>query len=137
MNAELLDRNFAAYPEELDGTLDTQSGHPIICKFNRLGTLIAVGSNDGRVFLFDFITRGLVKSWGAHVKPISSLDWSRSGKYLMTASADSTVAIWNILDTSVYVERFHYGKHYLLILKTVLCLGACVHPPEAMFNPRF
>jgi hypothetical protein len=41
----------------------------------------------------------------------------------MTGSADSTVAIWNVMDTSIYVDRFHYG--------------ACVNPPEAMFNPRF
>lgn len=31
----------------------------------------------------------------------------------MTASADSTVALWNVLDTSIYVDRFHYGKKRL------------------------
>ncbi|KAI6196669.1 hypothetical protein M3Y94_01136400 [Aphelenchoides besseyi] len=123
MNSELLDKAFElGYPEELDGVLDISSAHAIVCKFNRLGTLIAIGGNDGRVFLFDFITRGLVKSWGAHVKPICSIDWSRSGRLLLTASADSSVAIWNVLDTSVYVDCFHNG--------------ACVNPPIAMFNPR-
>ncbi|KAI6242991.1 WD domain, G-beta repeat protein [Aphelenchoides fujianensis] len=123
MNTEFLERNFAVgFPEELDGHLEIANGHAVICKFNRLGTLIAVGSNDGRIFLFDFITRGLIKTWGAHVKPISSLDWSRSGRFLMSASADGTVAIWNVLDTSVNVERYHYG--------------ATANPPVAVFNPR-
>lgn len=64
-----------------------------------------------------------MQSWGAHVKPISSLDWSRSGKLLMTASADSSVAIWSVVDTSADLERFHYGT--------------CVTAPYALFNPKW
>ncbi|CAD5218073.1 unnamed protein product [Bursaphelenchus xylophilus] len=123
MNTDLLDKNFAVgYPEELDGQLDMANGHANVCKFNRLGTLVAVGSNDGRVFLFDFVTRGLIKSWTAHVKPISSLDFSRSGRMLISGSAESAVALWNVVDTSGQVDRFHFGT--------------CVTATYAHFNPR-
>jgi WD40 repeat protein len=67
----------------------------------------------------------------------SALDWSRSGQFLMTGSADSTVAIWNVLDTSIYVDRFHYGKTITNIYQLIHLVGASVNPPEAMFNPRF
>ncbi|CAD5212690.1 unnamed protein product [Bursaphelenchus okinawaensis] len=123
MNTDLLDKNFAVgYPEELDGQLDMANGHANVCKFNRIGTLVAVGSNDGRIFLFDFVTRGLIKSWTAHVKPIASLDFSRNGRMLLSGSAESAVALWNVVDTNGHVDRFHFGT--------------CVTATYAHFNPR-
>ncbi|VDO26199.1 unnamed protein product [Brugia timori] len=121
MNSELLDKNFGVcFPEELDGALDTQQGSANCCKFNRWGSLIAVGSIDGRVYIFDLITKGVVKSWVCHGYSITSLSWSRDGRKLLTASNDWSVAIWDVLEGS-RIERQIYGS-------PVLC---------AMFNPRF
>ncbi|MCP9262164.1 Retinoblastoma-binding protein 5 [Dirofilaria immitis] len=120
MNSELLDKNFGVcFPEELDGTLDTQQGSANCCKFNRWGSLIAVGSIDGRVYIFDLITKGVVKSWVCHGYSITSLSWSRDGRKLLTASNDWSVAVWDVLEGS-RIERQVYGS-------PVLC---------AMFNPR-
>ena len=48
------------YPEENDGTLDCIT-MAITCQFNRHGTLLAVGCNDGRIVIWDFLTRGIAK----------------------------------------------------------------------------
>uniref|UniRef100_A0A915PKT5 Anaphase-promoting complex subunit 4 WD40 domain-containing protein n=1 Tax=Setaria digitata TaxID=48799 RepID=A0A915PKT5_9BILA len=120
MNSELLDKNFGiCFPEELDGALDTQQGSANCCRFNRWGSLIAVGSVDGRVYIFDLITKGVVKSWVCHGYSITSLSWSRDGRKLLTASNDWSVAVWDVLEGS-RIERQIYGS-------PVLC---------AMFNPR-
>ncbi|VDN55627.1 unnamed protein product [Dracunculus medinensis] len=107
------------YPEELDGILDALQGTANCCKFNRWGSLVAVGSIDGRVFIYDVITKGVVKTCGNHGVPITSLSWSRNGRKLLTASTDWSVVIWDVLE-GARLERFVYGNAVI----------------SAMFNPR-
>lgn len=66
------------YPEEFDGSLDCIS-LAVTCSFNKHGTLLAVGCNDGRIVVWDFLTRGIAKMISAHVHPVCSISWSRSG----------------------------------------------------------
>uniref|UniRef100_A0A2C9JS44 Uncharacterized protein n=1 Tax=Biomphalaria glabrata TaxID=6526 RepID=A0A2C9JS44_BIOGL len=96
MNLELLESFGQNFPEDFDGTLDCVS-IAITCAFNRQGTLLAVGCNDGRIVVWDFLTRGIAKFINAHVHPVCSLSWNRSGKKLLSAATDNTVAIWDVL----------------------------------------
>ncbi|XP_055704855.1 retinoblastoma-binding protein 5 homolog [Phlebotomus papatasi] len=96
MNLELLESFGQNYPEEFDGSLDCIS-LALTCTFNRYGTLLAVGCNDGRIVIWDFLTRGIAKIISAHVHPVCSLSWSRSGHKLLSASTDNNVCIWDIL----------------------------------------
>ncbi|XP_044728845.1 retinoblastoma-binding protein 5 homolog [Chrysoperla carnea] len=98
MNLELLESFGQNYPEEFDGALDCVS-LAVTCAFNKRGTLLAVGCNDGRIVIWDFLTRGIAKIISAHVHPVCSLSWSRSGHKLASASTDNTVCIWDILSS--------------------------------------
>ncbi|XP_003702347.1 retinoblastoma binding protein 5 [Megachile rotundata] len=96
MNLELLESFGQNYPEEFDGTLDCIS-LAVTCTFNKRGTLLAVGCNDGRIVIWDFLTRGVAKIISAHVHPVCSLSWSRNGHKLLSASTDNNVCIWDVL----------------------------------------
>lgn len=88
----MLNDNF----QEFDGTLDCQS-IAVTCAFNKRGTLLAVGCNDGRIVIWDFLTRGIAKIISAHVHPVCSISWSRNGHKIASASTDDTVCIWEVL----------------------------------------
>ena len=60
VDLEFLESFGQNYPEENDGTLDCIT-MAITCQFNRYGTLLAVGCNDGRIVIWDFLTRGIAK----------------------------------------------------------------------------
>lgn len=95
MNIALLESFGQNYPEENDGQLDTGS-MAIINQFNRHGTLLAVGCNDGRIVVYDFLTRGIAKVYQAHTHTVCSLSWSRNGKRLISAATDNLVCIWDV-----------------------------------------
>lgn len=83
-------------PEEFDGQLDCGS-LALCCSFNRSGSLLAVGCNDGRVVVWDFLTRCVAKNITAHAgHPVTSISWSRAGYKIASASLDNSMAIWEV-----------------------------------------
>lgn len=83
-------------PEEFDGKLDCSS-FAVCCTFNRCGSLLAVGCNDGRIVVWDFPTRNIAKNISAHAAyAVSSMSWSRKGTKLASASLDNSIAIWDV-----------------------------------------
>ncbi|CAB1315332.1 unnamed protein product, partial [Coregonus sp. 'balchen'] len=96
---------------EADGTLDCIS-MALTCIFNRWGTLLAVGCNDGRIVIWDFLTRGIAKIISAHIHPVCSLCWSRDGHKLVSASTDNIVSLWDVL-TGDCDQRFRFPSPIL------------------------
>ncbi|TGZ64617.1 hypothetical protein CRM22_006298 [Opisthorchis felineus] len=107
MNLELLEAFHQSYPEAADGHLerikkdDGKDGgcatYTITLQFNRVGSLLAIGCNDGRVELWDYVTRRISKVLIAHTHPVCCISWSRNSRRLLTASTDNTVSIWNVV----------------------------------------
>lgn len=61
--------------------------------FNRRGTLLAVGTNDGFIALFDFDTKCQVATMQGHEEgsSVKALAWSRDGRTLVSAADDGQV----------------------------------------------
>lgn len=84
------------WPDEYDGFVDCQS-IAICCAYNRIGTLLAVGCNDGRIVIFDYLTRREAKNITAHANyPVSSVSWSRNSRKLVSGSHDNSIAVWHV-----------------------------------------
>ena len=58
---QLLDPFESDYPERIEEELQYGNLHARCCAFNRRGTLLATGCNEGVAVLWDFDTRGVVK----------------------------------------------------------------------------
>ncbi|KAI2807166.1 Retinoblastoma-binding protein 5 [Blomia tropicalis] len=113
MNIELLEQFGQNYPQEFDGNLDSVT-HSTVGVFNRRGSVLAVGCNDGRVCIWDFMTRGIAKVIWAHVQAVTSLSWSRNGKLLATSSNDCYVCVWDVL-TSECIIQWHLNTSIFFI----------------------
>lgn len=130
------------FPEEFDGTLDCY-GLAICCSFNRHGALLAVGCNDGRIVIWDFLNRGVAKNIPAHAgHPVTALrfvlyllielslkafnrltsslsslpttSWSRNSHKLVSGSTDNSIAIWHVLTGECKI-RFTYKAPILKV----------------------
>ncbi|XP_077536193.1 retinoblastoma-binding protein 5 homolog isoform X2 [Haemaphysalis longicornis] len=113
MNLELLESFGQNYPQEFDGTLDCIS-LAVTCAFNKQGTLLAVGYNDGRLVIWDFLTRGIAKVITAHVHPVCSLCFSRNGHKLLSASTDNSVCIWDVVSGD-YDQKYRFPSPILKV----------------------
>jgi WD40 repeat protein len=63
--------------------------------FSPDGKTLAAANWQGRVYLFDLVTRKQT-DWLAHVKAVRDVAFSPDGKTLATASEDETVKLWNV-----------------------------------------
>jgi len=57
--------------------------------------MLAVGCSDGRLVIWDFLTRGIAKIISADWSPIYCISWSKKSDLLATSSTDNTVCVWH------------------------------------------
>lgn len=84
------------YPETHVNTLTF--GHLVVIQFNHNGDYLALGLIDGSVVIYDLLTQGGVAAHltGGHVRPVTSLLWSRCGRYLLTTARDWRCKLWDL-----------------------------------------
>ncbi|KAJ1411568.1 WD40/YVTN repeat-like-containing domain superfamily [Sesbania bispinosa] len=92
--------------------------------FNRRGTLLAAGCNDGSCVIWDFETRGIAKELrdGECSSPITSICWSKCGHRILVSAADKSLSLWDVMS----------GKRITRIVLQQTPLQARLHPGSSM-----
>ena len=63
--------------------------------------LAVAGCNDGRIALWDFMTRGISRQCSHHIHLITSLSWNRTGRKLLSSVTDWNVVLWDVVSREV------------------------------------
>ncbi|MCR9200057.1 MAG: serine/threonine protein kinase [Planctomycetaceae bacterium] len=88
--------------------LDVGDGQQVTIRFHHEGRLVAVGSDSGLISICDCATGGSVGSLKDHTGPARGLAWHPTEDRLASASADTTVRIWNVSTrTQVLILKGH------------------------------
>ncbi|GAA5988995.1 hypothetical protein JCM5350_001744 [Sporobolomyces pararoseus] len=97
MNLELTSPFTTTFPENYESSLDVAAQ---TARFNPSGLFaghyIAIGRQDGVVLVLDFETKNVVRWLEGHVKTVTVVCWSQNSRYLLTASRDWNVIIWDL-----------------------------------------
>lgn len=75
---------------------ETHSDFVFCAAFNPQGSLVATGSYDETVRLWDVRTAHCVARISAHQEPITSAEFSADGSLLVTGSFDGLVRVWDV-----------------------------------------
>ncbi|KAG6367893.1 hypothetical protein INS49_002092 [Diaporthe citri] len=112
------------YPENITNTI--RSGHATCLRFNRKGDYLASGRVDGTVVIWDLDTMGVARKLRGHSKSISSLSWSRCGRYLLSACQGWKAVLWDLKDgkphrqvrfkAPVYIAELHPWNHLQFVV---------------------
>ena len=68
-------------------------------QFHPVYTVLASGSEDSTIKIWDYDSGELEQTLKGHTKPVQSLCFDSEGKFLISCSADLTVKIWDCLNS--------------------------------------
>ncbi|KDQ65048.1 hypothetical protein JAAARDRAFT_64839 [Jaapia argillacea MUCL 33604] len=102
MSGTILNPFTITYPTAVQTSLISLS---LFAKFDPSGRFVASGRNDGSAGIWDLDTRAAVRSLDGHVKGVTSVDWSRNSRYVLTSSKDWDVIIWDLASDFVPLQR--------------------------------
>lgn len=108
------------FPETLQFQLN--EGHAVALRFNDSGTYLAAGLLDGRIVIWDFITREPIVELKGHTRPIQSIVWTPCGRYILSAARDWRVTLWDL--------SIGDGKRLYSVKLGAPVWGADLHPKD-------
>lgn len=69
------------------------------------GRLIASGGADGRVVVRDLLSETIVREWQPYPDPVTLLEFSPDGEFLLSDTSQGNVMVWSVADWSMTAEH--------------------------------
>ncbi|EKM59556.1 uncharacterized protein PHACADRAFT_85948 [Phanerochaete carnosa HHB-10118-sp] len=121
------------YPTQVQTSLHSQA---TLARFDPSGRFVAAGRADGSARIWDLDTKSTVRWLEGHVKSVTCVDWSRNSTYVLTASKDWNVVIWDLssetdppkrkniirFDAPVASASFHPRNRHVSVSQILLVL---------------
>ncbi|EGO01504.1 hypothetical protein SERLA73DRAFT_70684 [Serpula lacrymans var. lacrymans S7.3] len=94
MNGSLINPFTITHPTAVQTSLQAGAS---FAKFDPSGKyVVAAGKGDGSAAVWDLSTRAAVRWLEGHVKSVTSVDWSRNSRYVLTSSKDWNISVWDL-----------------------------------------
>ncbi|KAF9242913.1 WD40-repeat-containing domain protein [Melanogaster broomeanus] len=93
MNASLLNPFTITHPTSIQTSLVSAAS---FVRYDPSGKFLAAARSDGCAVIWDLDTRAAIRWCEGHVKGVTTVDWSRHSRYILTASKDWNVIIWDL-----------------------------------------
>ncbi|KAF9521669.1 WD40-repeat-containing domain protein [Crepidotus variabilis] len=123
MNESLINPFFSiSHPTTIQTSLFAGAS---LAKFDPFGRFVAAARPTGAVEIWDLETRAPIRSFEGHVRGITSIDWSRNSRYILSSSKDWNVVVWDLSTTSDPPQR------YASIRFDNPVVSACFHPKNS------
>ncbi|KYR02647.1 hypothetical protein DLAC_11431 [Tieghemostelium lacteum] len=84
-----------------DYLMDSINSKANCCAFNRRGSFLAVGSQQGQISIWDFDTKSIGRLLISHKQCVNYVCWTRNGKNLLSVSNDGSLVLWDLADSKV------------------------------------
>ncbi|TFK43045.1 WD40-repeat-containing domain protein [Crucibulum laeve] len=102
MNESLINPFSISHPTAVQTSLFATA---LFAKFDPSGRYIAAGRANGSAEIWDLETRAPIRWLDGHVKALTSLDWSRNSRFILTSAKDWNVVIWDLASKSDPLQR--------------------------------
>ncbi|KAF9468770.1 WD40 repeat-like protein [Collybia nuda] len=102
MNESLISPFNITHPTAVQTSLFASA---LFARFDPSGRYVGAGRNNGAAAIWDLETRAPVRWLEGHVKAVTSLDWSRNSRWVLTSSKDWNVIIWDLASQCDPLQR--------------------------------
>ncbi|KAF8629362.1 hypothetical protein AX15_003493 [Amanita polypyramis BW_CC] len=103
MNESLINPFSITHPTAVQTSLFALA---IFARFDPSGRFIAAAKLDGSTDIWDLETRSPARCLNGHVKSVTSVDWSRNSRFVLTSSKDWNVIVWDLASECDPPQRY-------------------------------